>query len=328
MSTKSSFVAYHLQYESQCPFVSNSLLFSFFIYSVITVNSSSSFDLSNGIIEKSFGEYETSSEEIIQNDPTLYKISEIKNPVEKTVNQLAQLYVDANLSLSAIKKIIPVINETTDGSIGVPEDKRFFQNNIKKSFEAKIYVKCAKCNEISEVGKCGKCGVDNKKGKDNFFIYLPIEQQIKKSLIEHFDVIDEYSNRQHNAKVYTDCDDSEIQKRIIDKNPNKKVLSLTLNIDGGLIADKSTHSLWPVQLYQNYIPPEIRFLPENILVAGLYYGDHKPDPYELLYPLLSELRLLIVDSAVLQLRLTSTCNITKFQASHWCKCLSGMSSSW
>lgn len=68
------------------------------------------------------------------------------------------------------------------------------------------------------------------------------------------------------------------------------MLSLTLNIDGGLIADKSTHSLWPVQLYQNYIPPEIRFLPENILVAGLYYGDHKPDPYELLYPLLSELR--------------------------------------
>lgn len=191
---------------------------------------SSSFDLSIDTIEKSFDEYETSNEEIIANEPYLHEISEIKNPLQKTVNQLAKLSVDARLSLNAVQKIVPVINETTDDSKSVPESKRYFKNNVKKSFEEKIYAKCSKCMEFGEVGTCKKCNTFVKKGRDNFFIYLPIEPQIKKSLIENFDIINEYLSRPH-TEALADCDDGEVQKKITEKHQHKKILSLTMNID-------------------------------------------------------------------------------------------------
>lgn len=53
---------------------------------------------------------------------------------------------------------------------------------------------------------------------------------------------------------------------------------------------KGTHSLWPVQLYQNYLHPSIRFLPENIIVTNLFYAESKPDPFDLLFPLLQDMR--------------------------------------
>lgn len=35
-----------------------------------------------------------------------------------------------------------------------------------------------------------------------------------------------------------------------------------------------------------------RFLPENIIIAGLYYDEQKPNPFDLLFPLLSDFRRL------------------------------------
>lgn len=100
-----------------------------------------------------------------------------------------------------------------------------------------------------------------KEKADIFFVYLPIEDQIKQTLIENFDTIVEFLNRSK-TDAFTDADDGNVQKELIAKYGQGKVLSLTLNYDGGKIVDKSPRSLWPVQIYQNFLPPSLRFSPE------------------------------------------------------------------
>lgn len=49
------------------------------------------------------------------------------------------------------------------------------------------------------------------------------------------------------------------------------------------------NSIWPVQLYQNYLPPTIRFKPENVLLCCLFFGAKKPNMNILLHNLASEI---------------------------------------
>lgn len=62
-----------------------------------------------------------------------------------------------------------------------------------------------------------------------------------------------------------------------------------MNIDGATIFRSSKSSLWVTQLYQNYLPPEIRFRKENILIVSLYFGDKKPNPFHMVALLAREL---------------------------------------
>lgn len=133
-----------------------------------------------------------SEEELSSNDPEICPISEIKDPKQRMINQLAQLQVNARMSMNSIQKVLPIIGEASNNSINISKSTRTFNANIKKSFEAKFYSTCTKCNEIGEIGECQKCKTIMKKERDNFFIYFPIEPQIKKTLLENIDNIIQY----------------------------------------------------------------------------------------------------------------------------------------
>lgn len=251
-----------------------------------------SFEISSETIEKSFNEYDVSGDEIEQN-PVRFTLAQVnRNPVQKTINDLAKLHVNARLSLHNIRKIIPIINQTA--KMCIPNGKKILKQNINHSFETVFYAKCSACDEIGEVGICSNCKAIIKKG-DNFFIYFPIGDQIKGSLIKHFDTIMEYGTRFRAADL-TDIDDSEIQKAIAKEYPSHHILSLTMNIDGGQVIEKGGHSLYPVQLYQNYLPPTVRFLSQNIIVAALYFAKGKPNMFDFMYPLLQDLNQLFQES--------------------------------
>lgn len=263
------------------------------------MDKSSSFDISSETLDKSFCEYDDTScediEKVVCLTESACSLNDIKNPVKKKINELAQLQIQSKMSMNTMKKIIPVLNDVPGASITIPKHKRFFENSTEKLFEPKFYTKCSSCNELNECpGQCKKCKRIIQKKENDYFIYLPIEPQMKMHLINHFKDICDYLDRSRNNEL-TDIDDGEVIKAICEQHQQKKVLPLTLNIDGGVIAEKTTRSLWPVQLYQNYLPPIKRFAPENILVVGLYYGECKPDPFELLFPLLFDLSRLYND---------------------------------
>lgn len=260
------------------------------------MNTSSSLEISTEILEKSFLSYENdTSKEDIRNSFTLNEIDSTngyENPVKTKINELAKLQVKKKLSGAALNEIIPILNNVPGASIEIPQDKRYVQKNTEMVFETKYYGKCLKCKDLVLCDvECDKCGILIEKKKTNYFIYIPVGPQIKKSLVENFEEIRDYVNRPRNGNI-TDIDDGKIQKELIAQNPDKTILSFTLNIDGGVISEKSSKSLWPIQLYQNYLPPIKRYLTKNILLVGLYYDNKKPDPFELLFPLLQDFQQL------------------------------------
>lgn len=94
--------------------------------------------------------------------------------------------------------------------------------------------------------------------------------------------------------MFSDVDDGLLYKKIDEKNPsNLFTLAITLNADGANIFRSSHNSLWPIQIVLNCLPPDLRYLPENIIVSTLYYGKKKPDMFDLLYFLSAELHSLI-----------------------------------
>lgn len=66
-----------------------------------------------------------------------------------------------------------------------------------------------------------------------------------------------------------------------------------MNVDGENVSEKSKKSLWPIQLYQNYLPPDIRYKIENVIVSTLYLNEKKTDMAKLLLPLALELKAMI-----------------------------------
>lgn len=259
------------------------------------MNQSSSFELSSDVLDLSFKEYDTSAIELSLSEQKSYETKEIKHPVKKKVNELVKLQVKSNMSLKTVQKVIDIINDVPGSAIEIPNSPSYIKRNVSKLFDAVYFVNCAKCGELSECpGTCAKCKEIVQKNEKAMFAYIPIEQQIKKALHDNFEEISIQIN-QPQSQSYRDACDGNIQRNLSNLFPRQKILSLTLNIDGGRVAEQSTSSLWPIQLYQNYLPPLKRYMPENILVAGLYYGENKPNPFDLLYPLLRDLRQLFDD---------------------------------
>lgn len=113
--------------------------------------------------------------------------------------------------------------------------------------------------------------------------------QLKSILPADYDQIMSYLEREKCEGVMADIDDGVAFKKIAAEHPNTKILALTLNVDGASIFHSSKNSLWISQLYLHFLPPEIRFRPENILVVTLYFGSKKPNPFDLISLLAIEL---------------------------------------
>lgn len=150
---------------------------------------------------------------------------------------------------------------------------------------------CSKCNKLcDENATCRKCKCAIKKKKSNFVVKICIEQQIKYLFNKHFDKILKYMNREKDPNYISDIDEGILFERVSKKFENSdRLLSFTINSDGAPIYKSSTVSMWPIQLYANFLPPDIRFKNENILLYMLYAGKKKPNLTELFYPLAEEI---------------------------------------
>lgn len=151
---------------------------------------------------------------------------------------------------------------------------------------------CDTCNQMAcdkfHCNLCGRCFEKNSK-QNNFLIYISLEHQIRRLLNKYFDEIIHYSKREHVNGVISDIDDGTLFKKVCEKSSHSTTLGFTLNTDGANIYKSSKGSLWPVQLYANFLPPNIRYLSKNIIVTTIYYGKTKPDMTTLLYPLAAEI---------------------------------------
>lgn len=199
-----------------------------------------------------------------------------KDDRKEIIQDLMQLYLRHNLTKKAVSDIAKTINKHSQ-KIKIPETKfRIFKEFVEDSaIEKYKYIFCAKCEEYSKQDydksdvKC-ECTTSLRNVKEHF-IYFQVASQLKKIIGENFDKICSYKKirRFYGAK-------------------KKHFYDLTMNTDGVLVHQSSQCSLWPVLLVCNFLPPNIRFRENNLIVSGLYYGSKKPDFIKFLNPLAEE----------------------------------------
>lgn len=100
-----------------------------------------------------------------------------------------------------------------------------------------------------------------------------------------------YKNKclQESHNNIRDVYDGELIKEI---PKTKSMCTLTLNTDGLVVHNSSQASLYPILFTCEFLPPEIRFKEKNLVVAGLFYGVHKPDYLKYLEPTVKEFEFL------------------------------------
>lgn len=196
-----------------------------------------------------------------------------------------------------------VVNATPNASIQVPSTSYKMRKFIKSDIEYKFYVQCPNCNDYSSTTsskcECITCGRTLTTVESNHFVYIPLKQQLIKSIHENFARINSYRLERNKKKdIICDVYDSILYKQAEAKYQNATVLSLSFNTDGANVHKCSSKSLWAIQFYQNFLPPILRYIPKSILVAGLYFGSHKPNMHDFLLPLFQELDLIYKEGGI------------------------------
>lgn len=138
---------------------------------------------------------------------------------------------------------------------------------------------------------CTVCGTEyslKKMNDGNFFIELPLREQIEKRISENVDMLN--YDTTSNSNDITDIFDGELYKSLRAKIGPGSLITLTLNTDGvRVFKSKRKASLWPIQMFINEVPPNKRFKQENIILSGIWFGQ---DPVFEVYlkPIIKEMK--------------------------------------
>lgn len=222
---------------------------------------------------------ESDSEECVPKKKPRINILAEKN------KEVCTIQIKNQLTTVATSKVCKLMNGMPNTTLKIPVDHRTRNMLAEKNIDYNVFVICEKCDELNpdhSVCQCGQPILKNSK-KNNFLIHFPLEVQLRRMLEKHFDAVVQYFNREHKFGEISDFDDGELYKEIRAKNPNVHILPITMNLDGAQVFKSSRGSLWPLQLYLNFLPPEIRFLPKNIILSTIYFGSKKPNMTNLLY---------------------------------------------
>lgn len=147
---------------------------------------------------------------------------------------------------------------------------------------------CDKCKVLCDKNNmCRKCKCIVKKKKSNFVVKIGMEQQIKYLLHKYFSEILNYMKREKDGSI-SDVDDALLYKKLSKEYHDCVLLTFTLNSDGASIYKSNNIAMWPIQLYANFLPPNVRFKTDNILLYMMYLSKDKPDFTELFYHLAIE----------------------------------------
>ena len=145
---------------------------------------------------------------------------------------------------------------------------------------------CSKCYFLIEedgVGACPICNADlSGRGRMSYFIEIPIIRQIQDMLLRdgfYTDLQHRFNRQKKNVCNIEDIYDGKLYNEFV---KNGGILSSPSNIsllwytDGIPLFKSSSMSLWPLYFCINELAYKKRTMKENILIAGLWFGESKP----------------------------------------------------
>lgn len=118
-----------------------------------------------------------------------------------------------NLSLRGLENMTRIVNSTPSASIQIPQSRYKIKKLIKPVYSSEYHIKCEKCQiyshttstESPAMAKCVQCHNILKTSNSNFFIYIPIKQQLLRIIDKQFPEIIAYrANRNSDDETMTD----------------------------------------------------------------------------------------------------------------------------
>lgn len=197
-----------------------------------------------------------------------------------STRDIIKFYSNNNITLTALA--------ATYALMGKNKSKYFVKKDIElhSKLTYNLYIKCDECKAYqcfdNSDGKkiCNGCWSTLKPVETNLFVYIPVKPQIETAIRRNLENIVNYHNEIINKNAENIYD---IQNGLVYKNLTREInennnsikeeipFSIVLNIDGIQVFNIGSDSLWPIQLVLNGLPPKVRYLQENIIVAGIYY---------------------------------------------------------
>lgn len=129
----------------------------------------------------------------------------------------------------------------------------------------------------------------------NFFITLPIKEQLKFLLENTEDMKDLLSyrwKRNYDSDIISDVFDGSVYQKLASGNnflSEEWNISLTFNTDGANVFKSTKNTLWPVFFRINELPPNVRFNQNFNLLGALWFGSKEPDMSLYLAPFVKEM---------------------------------------
>lgn len=213
------------------------------------------------------------------------------------IRKLMQYFVKHRSSFSCLEDTAKLMNSMPGARVQLPVTKykllREFM--LLNSFNIQYYISCDRCNIYTKCieekeFRCSKCAAVLKLREMNYFVYIPVVYQLKYMLQRFWSVIADFKaaiQEKSNQQTISDVYDGEILKKIV--STRKNALSLMISTDGVSLKKSNPASFWPIQVLCNFLPPNLRYCKENIIVAAFFYADSKPDMCDFFVPFVEEM---------------------------------------
>lgn len=224
-------------------------------------------------------------------------LGEIHKVAKEHAGRVLSHMIQFDQSFTCLENNAKIVNSTPNASIRIPTTKYKLKKIIEPQLSFEYHVRCANCKKYSVTFKsghqfkCDTCSATIGTSNSEFFIYIPLERQIRKMITDNFEEVCSYP-AYRDKSVIADVHDCIQYQKVSQKYYGTKILSLTASTDGVALFNSSRQSLWAIQLYAHFLKPNHRYIPRNMIVVALYVGKEKPNMHDFFCPLMKELRRL------------------------------------
>lgn len=127
--------------------------------------------------------------------------SNIENDYDKLIQNLFEHNIKNHNTFKSINDMATIFNERPEATFNIPNTKYLLNKAAKYRYHKMFYIICKKCGDfVIRDQFCERCNVKTNVTKTNYFIHIPIKQQIEKNLKEYFDLIQDYTHK-HLARI-------------------------------------------------------------------------------------------------------------------------------
>jgi len=209
----------------------------------------------------------------------------------------------------ALKDLLKLIDAIFEAEV-ISSSIHVFESIFRGSFEMPFHFYCPSCkaylgktsdivkddddiatfpNELRET----KCNI-GKKNEDNFFIYIPVEPQLRSLLESASDVwgllnyrvtreVDDCISDIYDGSIY---EEQAAEGQIL--SDVKKNVSISSGTDGSPVFKATHNSMRALQFRLNELSSSERFCKWNTMVAGIWFGREEPEMSTFLAPFAKE----------------------------------------